>query len=90
MAITRWIPLESNPDVLNRFASVLGLDVSKVTFSDVYGLDPVNFAVSPYLVMSYYTGNEGSGNGSCFRGTGGFRKEQLGSLTFHSPSVNSR
>lgn len=42
MAVTRWIPLESNPEVLNRFASVIGLNVASVTFCDVFGLDKVS------------------------------------------------
>jgi len=37
----KWLPLESNPDVLNDFTSRLGLDVSKYSFHDVYGLDEV-------------------------------------------------
>lgn len=37
----KWLPLESNPDVLNDFTSSLGLDVSKYSFHDVYGLDEV-------------------------------------------------
>eukprot|EP00884_Botryococcus_braunii_P023448 jgi/Botrbrau1/9788/Bobra.85_1s0032.1 len=53
MAVTRWIPLESNPEVLNRFASVLGLDVSKVTFSDVYGLDPELLAFLPGKALAF-------------------------------------
>ena len=37
----RWLPLESNPDVLNDFTNALGLDVSKSSFQDVFGLDEV-------------------------------------------------
>ena len=37
----RWLPLESNPDVLNSFAKGLGLDVSTYAFCDVFGLDEV-------------------------------------------------
>ena len=37
----RWIPLEANPEVLNRFSSKLGLDTSKLSFCDIWGLDPV-------------------------------------------------
>ena len=39
--VKRWIPLESNPEVLNDFTSKLGLDTSKYSFTDVYGLDEV-------------------------------------------------
>ena len=37
----RWLPLESNPCVLNSFTSKLGLDVSQYSFHDVFGLDEV-------------------------------------------------
>lgn len=37
----KWIPLESNPDVLNDFVTSLGIDVSRYSFSDVFGLDEV-------------------------------------------------
>lgn len=37
----RWLPLESNPDVLNDFVGKLGLDVSQYAFHDVFGLDEV-------------------------------------------------
>ncbi|KAH9474019.1 hypothetical protein MJO28_000142 [Puccinia striiformis f. sp. tritici] len=35
----RWLPLESNPDVMNSWASALGLSTEEVSFTDVYGLD---------------------------------------------------
>jgi len=35
---SRWIPLESNPDVLNAWSTKAGL-VPRVQFDDVYGLD---------------------------------------------------
>lgn len=41
MASKKWIPLESNPDVLNDFAQKLGMDTSGFAFTDVYGLDAV-------------------------------------------------
>lgn len=37
----KWLPLESNPDVLNDFSEKLGLDTSRYSFHDVYGMDPV-------------------------------------------------
>ncbi|KAK4056487.1 ubiquitinyl hydrolase 1 [Microbotryomycetes sp. JL221] len=36
---TRWLPLESNPDSYTKWSSALGLDKSKWTFQEVYGLD---------------------------------------------------
>jgi len=37
--IGKWIPLESNPEVMNKWASLLGLQTKVDAFSDVYGLD---------------------------------------------------
>lgn len=44
MASTRnWIPLESNPEVLNEYAGKLGVDLaaSQLQFCDVFSLDEV-------------------------------------------------
>ena len=41
MTIKNWIPLESNPDVLNAYASKVGLELTSFSFCDVYGLDEV-------------------------------------------------
>lgn len=35
----KWIPLESNPEVMTEFASRIGLDTAKYSFHDIYGLD---------------------------------------------------
>ncbi|KAJ3932099.1 MAG: peptidase C12, ubiquitin carboxyl-terminal hydrolase [Lentinula lateritia] len=37
--MSRWIPLESNPEVLNSWANKAGLDKEELQFSDIYGLD---------------------------------------------------
>ena len=37
-AKVKWVPLESNPDVMNKLISALG--VENMQFTDVYGLDP--------------------------------------------------
>ncbi|KAH9946529.1 peptidase C12, ubiquitin carboxyl-terminal hydrolase [Amylocystis lapponica] len=37
--IGRWIPLESNPEVLNAWANKAGLVASQAQFEDIYGLD---------------------------------------------------
>jgi len=37
--MSRWIPLESNPEVLNSWAHKAGLVTSQASFEDVYGLD---------------------------------------------------
>lgn len=36
----KWLPLESNPEVMTEFAGKIGLDVSRHAFHDVLGLDP--------------------------------------------------
>ncbi|KAI0367008.1 cysteine proteinase [Pilatotrama ljubarskyi] len=36
----RWIPLESNPEVLTKWAVKAGLIESQAHFEDIYGLDP--------------------------------------------------
>jgi len=43
----RWIPLESNPEVLNDWASKLGLMTLIDKFDDVYGLDPELLSLVP-------------------------------------------
>jgi len=36
---TKWIPLESNPEVMNEWARIAGLLTEDAQFEDVYGLD---------------------------------------------------
>ena len=45
----RWKPLESNPEVMNKYLSSLGLDIVKSPFEigDVYGLDPDMLCMIP-------------------------------------------
>eukprot|EP01127_Copromyxa_protea_P017498 TRINITY_DN5339_c0_g1_i1.p1 TRINITY_DN5339_c0_g1~~TRINITY_DN5339_c0_g1_i1.p1 ORF type:complete len:227 (-),score=48.10 TRINITY_DN5339_c0_g1_i1:30-710(-) len=47
-----WLGIESNPDVLNEFATKLGLDVSKYCFGDVWGLDDELLAMLPQPVVT--------------------------------------
>ncbi|KAH9924713.1 uncharacterized protein B0H18DRAFT_1095030 [Fomitopsis serialis] len=49
---SRWIPLESNPDVLNQWASKAGLVTSQAEFVDVYGLDGDLLAMVPQPVKA--------------------------------------
>ncbi|VDB95466.1 unnamed protein product [Peniophora sp. CBMAI 1063] len=46
----RWIPLESNPDVMNSWAYKAGLLPSSAEFTDVYGLDDELLALVPQPV----------------------------------------
>lgn len=41
MARKKWLPLESNPEVMTEFASRIGIDSSQYAFHDVFGLDEV-------------------------------------------------
>jgi hypothetical protein len=38
----RWVPLESNPDVLNEFANAIGAPTTQYAFCDVLGMDEVS------------------------------------------------
>jgi len=42
----RWLPLESNPEVMNRFLQTLGVDTNW-QFFDVFGVDPDLLAIVP-------------------------------------------
>eukprot|EP01006_Ploeotia_vitrea_P062127 TRINITY_DN80430_c0_g1_i1.p1 TRINITY_DN80430_c0_g1~~TRINITY_DN80430_c0_g1_i1.p1 ORF type:complete len:232 (-),score=42.38 TRINITY_DN80430_c0_g1_i1:42-737(-) len=35
----RWFPLESNPEVMNKYVQNLGMDLSKFRYHDVFGFD---------------------------------------------------
>ena len=48
----RWLPLESNPEVMNAWSSALGLSTDKVSFTDVYGLDAELLAMVPKPVYA--------------------------------------
>ena len=56
----KWLPLESNPEVLNDFVSKLGYDTTKYSFCDVFGLDEVslknNQAQAPQAFRVVYHG----------------------------------
>uniref|UniRef100_A0A0R3TC69 Ubiquitin carboxyl-terminal hydrolase n=1 Tax=Rodentolepis nana TaxID=102285 RepID=A0A0R3TC69_RODNA len=49
--IMRWVPLESNPDVLNKFIRELGVK-EPLRLEDVYGTDPEMQALVPGPVLS--------------------------------------
>lgn len=46
-----WLPLESNPDVINRYVSKLGVN-SEWAYSDVWGLDDEILAFVPQPVLA--------------------------------------
>ncbi|GAX81734.1 hypothetical protein CEUSTIGMA_g9162.t1 [Chlamydomonas eustigma] len=52
MKTKSWIPLESNPDVLNTYARTLGLDLSDHAFCDVLGLDKDLLCMVPQPVLA--------------------------------------
>jgi len=49
---SRWIPIESNPDVLNQWANAAGLVASQAQFHDVYGLDDTLLSMVPQPVKA--------------------------------------
>jgi len=50
--ISKWIPLEANPEVLASWSSQAGLATETATFHDVYGLDPELLAMVPKPVKA--------------------------------------
>ncbi|KAH8817726.1 hypothetical protein DL96DRAFT_1623171 [Flagelloscypha sp. PMI_526] len=49
---TRWIPLESNPDIFNSWANAAGLVPSSSQFGDIYGLDPDLLSMVPQPIKA--------------------------------------
>jgi len=49
---TRWPAIESNPDVLNKFGTDIGLDQNFWVFQDVFGLDPELLALIPQPLLA--------------------------------------
>lgn len=52
MVHKHWLPLESNPEVMNDFAGKLGLDTTAHAFCDIYGLDEELLAMVPQPVLA--------------------------------------
>ncbi|KAK9835334.1 hypothetical protein WJX81_003115 [Elliptochloris bilobata] len=48
----KWIPIESNPAVLNDYAKKLGFDIGKYAFCDILGLDEELLAMVPSPVVA--------------------------------------
>eukprot|EP00892_Ulva_mutabilis_P001744 jgi/Ulvmu1/11570/UM079_0013.1 len=48
----RWVPLESNPAVINDYIAHLGAPVEQIGFRDVYGVDPELLAMVPQPVKA--------------------------------------
>jgi len=44
---TRWLPLESNPEVINKYVNKIGINTDKYEFIDIYGLDSELLAMVP-------------------------------------------
>ncbi|KAI0080157.1 peptidase C12, ubiquitin carboxyl-terminal hydrolase 1 [Panus rudis PR-1116 ss-1] len=49
---TRWVPLESNPEVMNAWSEAAGLVTSDFQFSDVFGLDEELLGMVPQPVKA--------------------------------------
>ena len=63
----KWLPLESNPEVLNDFVHKLGYDTSKYAFCDVFGLDEVRVAFFSSADCTKYLGPSDHVRRSCFK-----------------------
>lgn len=50
--MTNWVPLEASPELFTRWCAQLGLDASKYSFHDVYGVDPDLLAIVPQPVQA--------------------------------------
>merc|ERR1712060_928702 len=48
----RWLPIESNPDVINKFLHSCGLRKDQWAVTDVFGLDETLLAMLPKPVLS--------------------------------------
>lgn len=48
----RWLPLESNPDVINKYVSNMGVSTDQYEFVDIYGLDPELLQLVPKPVLA--------------------------------------
>jgi len=48
----RWLPLESNPDVMNKYIGNLGVDNKTWKYYDVYGLEPELLGMVPQPVRA--------------------------------------
>lgn len=48
--MSRWIPLESNPEVLTRFANALGLG-DGMMFCDVFSIDLLDMVPQPAMAV---------------------------------------
>ena len=49
---TKWVPLESNPELFTSWCSSLGMDTSKFAFHDIFGTDPDLLAMVPQPVAA--------------------------------------
>ncbi|EKM50356.1 uncharacterized protein PHACADRAFT_263608 [Phanerochaete carnosa HHB-10118-sp] len=50
--VSRWIPLESNPEVMNAWSGKAGLVLEQDRFTDVYGFDPNLLGMVPQPVKA--------------------------------------
>ncbi|PWY98507.1 cysteine proteinase [Testicularia cyperi] len=49
---TKWVPLESNPELFSEWSSAMGLDTSRFAFHDIFGLDEELLMMVPQPVQA--------------------------------------
>ncbi|SNX82944.1 probable ubiquitin thiolesterase L3 [Melanopsichium pennsylvanicum] len=49
---TKWVPLESNPELFTTWCSSMGMNTSRFAFHDIYGTDPELLAMVPQPVSA--------------------------------------
>jgi Ubiquitin carboxyl-terminal hydrolase, family 1 len=49
-----WLPLESNPDVMNDYVGKMGLDLTKISFHDVMSTEDWALEMIPRPVLGAY------------------------------------
>jgi len=50
--MSRWLPLESNPEVINKYVGNLGIKMEEYEFIDIYGLDDELLQMVPKPVLA--------------------------------------
>ncbi|CAG8515618.1 247_t:CDS:2 [Paraglomus brasilianum] len=87
---SKWLPLESNPDVLNEYAHKLGLSPSWA-YTDVFGLDSELLAMVPQPVVSVLLLYPITANNEAYRKEQAQKEEQIipSDLIFYKQTISN-